>query len=140
MKLALLIGNRGFFPSSAITGARDDMRGAAKRAGVDLLEPPLDMTRFGAVESTGDGLKYDAFLRERTGEYDGLIICMPSFSDENGIKAAIRNVRVPILVQAYPMRSARWTLPIAATHFAASWASPACSSKWAFASRPAYRL
>ncbi len=41
-------------------------------------------------------------MAENEGEYDGLIICMPNFGDENGIKAAIKDVKIPILIQTYP--------------------------------------
>lgn len=102
MKLALLIGNRGFFPSTVINGAREDMKKAAAKAGVKLLIPDPSLTRFGAVETRAEGEVFAKFLEEHEGEYDGLIICLPNFGDENGIKEAIRNVRVPVLLQAYP--------------------------------------
>ena len=35
-------------------------------------------------------------------EYDGIILCLPNFGDENGASVAFRDVDVPILVQAYP--------------------------------------
>ena len=37
MQLALLIANRGFFPSSVIASAREEMLQAAKQFGVGLL-------------------------------------------------------------------------------------------------------
>ncbi|MGI6239076.1 MAG: L-fucose/L-arabinose isomerase family protein [Christensenellales bacterium] len=102
MKLALLIANRGFFPSSVIESARADMRAAAEKCGVTLLEPDEGMTRYGAVETTQEGARYAAFLNDHRGQYDGLIVCLPNFGDENGIKAAIRDAGVPMLLQAYP--------------------------------------
>lgn len=102
MKLALLIANRGFFPSTVIDSARIDMRDAARKAGVELLELPENLTRYGAVETTAEGHIYANFLQEHRGEYDGLIICLPNFGDENGIKAAVRDAGVPVLLQAYP--------------------------------------
>lgn len=102
MRLALLISNRGFFPSSVITSAREEMRAAAVKAGLDLIMPDPSLTRYGAVETTAEGEVFAAFLREPANQCDGVIICLPNFGDENGIKAAIRDVRVPILLQAYP--------------------------------------
>lgn len=102
MKLALLISNRGFFPSTVIESARTDMIQAAKRAGVELLVMDSELTRYGAVETCADGKIYADFISEHSGKYDGLIISLPNFGDENGIKEAIKDVKVPILLQAYP--------------------------------------
>ena len=102
MKLALLVANRGFFPSSVIESAYADMRAAAAKVGVALLEIEKDRVKYGAVETTQEGMIYHDFLEEHHGEYDGVIICLPNFGDENGIKAALRDVNVPVLLQAYP--------------------------------------
>ena len=102
MKLALLIANRGFFPSSVISSAREEMVAALKRAGVEAIYPNLSATRHGAVETTAEGMVFADFLAAHRGEYDGLVICLPNFGDENGIKAAVADCNVPILLQAYP--------------------------------------
>lgn len=102
MKLALLVANRGFFPSTVIDSARAEMLQAAEKAGVELLVMDSSLTRYGAVETREEGEIYAEFLAKHYGEYDGLIICLPNFGDENGIKEAIKDVTVPILLQAYP--------------------------------------
>ncbi len=102
MKLAVLIANRGFFPSSVIDSAREELREAVKKAGAEPLFMDPALTRFGAVETYEEGRAFAAFLRNSQGEYDGLILSLPNFGDENGIKAAIQDVKVPILLQAYP--------------------------------------
>ncbi|MDL2206599.1 hypothetical protein LJC33_06805 [Eubacteriales bacterium OttesenSCG-928-N13] len=102
MTIAVLLANRGFFPSSVIDAAREEMSAALKKAGITPLFSPADITKYGAVETTLEGFAFRDFLEAHRGEYDGLIICLPNFGDENGIKAAIRDVTVPILLQAYP--------------------------------------
>lgn len=102
MKLALLVANRGFFPSTVIDSARTEMLQAAEQCGVELLVMDTALTKYGAVESRADGEVYAKFLDEHNGEYDGLILCLPNFGDENGIKEAIKDLTVPILLQAYP--------------------------------------
>ena len=101
MKLALLVGNRGFFPSTVIDAAREEMLQAAKKVGVELLMLDKELTRYGAIETRAEGEIYANFLAEHYGEYDGLIICLPNFGDENGIKEAIKDLTVPILIQAF---------------------------------------
>lgn len=102
MKLAILVANRGFFPSSVIESARDEMRKAVESIGAEALLIAPDKVRYGAVETGAEGRIFNDFLKQHAGEYDGLIICLPNFGDENGIKEAIRDVTTPILLQAYP--------------------------------------
>ena len=102
MKLALLVANRGFFPSSVIESAYSEMLAAFKKVGVEALCIDDGITKYNAVETTQEGMAYAKFLEAHHGEYDGLVICLPNFGDENGIKAAIADVNVPILLQAYP--------------------------------------
>lgn len=102
MKIAVLIANRGFFPSSVIDSAREEMKEAISRVGAEALFMDIGLTRYGAVETRAEGERFSEFLNKHDGEYDGLIICLPNFGDENGIKEAIKDVNVPILLQAYP--------------------------------------
>ena len=102
MKMALLVANRGFFPSEFLDDARKEMTQAAAKHGIELLMMDPSLTRYGAVETTQEGMKFHKFLDEHYGEYDGVIVTLPNFGDENGIKAALCDVTVPVLVQAYP--------------------------------------
>lgn len=99
---ALYFGNRGFFPETLIASARDEVAAAVEKAGFGYIMPPAGMTRFGAVETKDEGLKYAEWLGQHKGEYDGLIMSLPNFSDENGAVAAVRDCGVPIFIQAYP--------------------------------------
>ena len=102
MTFALYFGNRGFMPGELITGARADMIKAVTDAGYDYLAMDESLTRYGAVETRDEGRLYRDFLKEHEGEYDGVILCMPIFVDENGAIAALQDAGVPILMQAYP--------------------------------------
>lgn len=99
---ALFFANRGFFPGSVIAAAREEMCAAVERVGAKALCMDPALTRYGAVETRAEGEIFANFLKEHEGEYDGLILCLPNFGDENGVKAAIKDVKVPILLQAYP--------------------------------------
>ena len=102
MKFALYFGNRGFFPEALIASARDEMARAVKAAGFEALMPPEDMTRYGAVETKEEGIRYAKWLKEHQGEFDGVILSLPNFGDENGAAAALKDAGVPIFIQAYP--------------------------------------
>ena len=99
---ALFFGNRGFMPAELIEGAREDMVKAVTDAGYDYIMMDKDATRYGAVETRDEGRAYAKWLKSHEGEYDGVILCMPIFIDENGAIAALQDAGVPILMQAYP--------------------------------------
>ena len=48
MKMALLVANRGFFPSEFLEDARKEMAQAAAKQGIELLTMDPSLTRFGA--------------------------------------------------------------------------------------------
>ncbi|MDR2370418.1 MAG: hypothetical protein LBD71_02960 [Treponema sp.] len=98
---ALYFGNRGFFPGELIAGARKEMIKAVEAAGCGYLAMDEAETRYGAVETHGEGRKYAAFLEANRGRYQGLILCLPNFGDENGAMIALAECGVPVLVQAY---------------------------------------
>ena len=105
MTFALFFGNRGFFPGELIADARRDMIEACERNGYGWLAMDESLTRYGGIETLSEGRRYAAFLREHRGKYDGVILCLPNFGDENGAAAALQEADVPILVQAYPDRN-----------------------------------
>ena len=81
---ALFFGNRGFMPAELIKQARIDMVKALTDANYDYIIMDEDLTRYGAVETRDEGLLYHQFLKKHEGEFDGVILCMPIFIDENG--------------------------------------------------------
>lgn len=102
MRFALFFGNRGFMPGELITGARKEMIEAVTRAGHEYLVMDEKLTRYGAVETREEGRLYHDWLKSHEGEYDGVILCMPIFIDENGAVTALQDAGVPVLMQAYP--------------------------------------
>lgn len=100
-RFALYFGNRGFFPASLQRTARDELTSLLTDMGYETLAMPFDATRNGAVETQDEGCKYAQFLCENRGKYDGVILALPNFGDENGAMAAFRDCAVPIFVLAY---------------------------------------
>ncbi len=99
---ALYFGNRGFFPGEVIADARKEMMQALEKSGFGYIIMDEKLTRYGAVETIQEGKIYNAFLKENEGKYDGIILCLPNFGDENGASVAFKGINVPVLVQAYP--------------------------------------
>jgi L-fucose isomerase-like protein len=99
---ALYFGNRGFFPESLIAIARKEVSGALKKLGYDSLMMDSSLTRYGAVETTEEGRKYAKFLENNRGKFEGVILVLPNFGDENGAVAALQDAGVPVYILAYP--------------------------------------
>ena len=102
MKFAVYFGNRGFFPGELVASARRDFAAVLKKNGHEALMMEGAGTRYDAVETPEEGRKFAEFLAAHKGEYDGIILSLPNFGDENGALYALRDATVPILVQAYP--------------------------------------
>ncbi|MDR0362548.1 MAG: hypothetical protein LBJ46_07700 [Planctomycetota bacterium] len=101
-RFALYQGNRGFFPASLQKSAREELVKTLVGQGHEVLAFPFEATKSGGIETIEDGSKYAQFLCENRGKYDGVILALPNFGDENGAMAAFRECDVPILIQAYP--------------------------------------
>lgn len=99
---ALYFGNRGFFPGELVAAAREKMVKACENNGYGYLIMDEQLTRYGAIETIAEGKLYAKFLEKHKGKYDGIILCLPNFGDENGAAVALKDVDVPILVQACP--------------------------------------
>ena len=102
MKFALYLGNRGFFPERLIADARREVAAALAALGIDTLCAPESLTRYGAVETAAEGRAFAGFLAEHRGEYDGVLLVLPNFGDENGASEALCDCGVPIYLLAYP--------------------------------------
>jgi L-fucose isomerase-like protein len=99
---ALLFGNRGFFPAHYMESARRELAATLQNLGHEVLMMSTDRTRLGAVETPAEGRAFADFFRENRRRIDGVILSLPNFGDENGALEALRDVDVPILIQAYP--------------------------------------
>ncbi len=99
---ALYFGNRGFFPGEVIAKARREMTEAVTKNGYDYIIMDENLTRYGAVETIQEGKVFNKFLKENEGKFDGVILSLPNFGDENGAVVALKDIKVPVLVQAYP--------------------------------------
>lgn len=99
---ALFFGNRGFFPSSLIESARQEMIEVLQGLGHQTLLVDSAAVPHGAVETADQGRIYAEFLRKNRGKFGGIIVSLPNFGDENGAAAALQEAGVPILIQAYP--------------------------------------
>jgi L-fucose isomerase-like protein len=104
MTLAVIIGNRDFFPDALVVEGRRDILSVLTEMGLRAVIPDDSTTKLGAVETWDDAKKCAALFRASRENIDGLLVVLPNFGDERGVAETIKlsGLRVPILVQAYP--------------------------------------
>ena len=102
--LAVIYGNRDFFPDELVLEARRDIGDLFKEFDVNMIALPQEATKNGSVETWEHSKVCAELFKKHRDEIDGVLVCMPNFSDEKGVADTIKlsGLNVPILVQAYP--------------------------------------
>lgn len=104
MTLAVILGNRDFFPDALITEARRDLANLFQQLQIEPVWLTEQDTKLGAVETWQDATRCGELFRKNRERIDGVLVCLPNFGDEKGVADSIRlsELNVPILVQACP--------------------------------------
>jgi L-fucose isomerase-like protein len=104
MTMAVIVGNRGFFPDHLAKTGRDEMVQSLANAdmGVVVLSP--EESKHGAVETYEEAKRCAELFKSNANLIDGVIVTLPNFGDERAIADTLRLARlnVPVLVQATP--------------------------------------
>jgi L-fucose isomerase-like protein len=102
--LAVIIGNRDFFPDVLVTEARRDILALFAELGLEAVILDEAATKLGAVETWAHAKVCGELFRAQRDRIDGILVVLPNFGDERGVAEAIKlsGLQVPILVQAYP--------------------------------------
>jgi L-fucose isomerase-like protein len=102
--LAVIIGNRDFFPDRLVSEGRQEILAVLAELGVaPVILGEVD-TKLGAVETWEHAKRCAEIFKAHRDEIDGILVVLPNFGDEKGVADAIKlsGLQVPILVQAYP--------------------------------------
>ena len=104
MTMAVIVGNRGFFPDHLAKSGRAEIIAALDRAGIDQVMLGEEQTKYGAVETHEDAKRCAALFAASRDRIDGVIVTLPNFGDERGVADTLRMARldVPVLIQATP--------------------------------------
>lgn len=102
--LAVIVGNRGFFPAVLVTEGRRDILGVLDEMDIEPVILAEDDTNLGGVETWEEAKKCAALFKANQDKIDGILVVLPNFGDEKGVADTIKlsGLQVPILVQAYP--------------------------------------
>jgi L-fucose isomerase-like protein len=102
--IAVVIGNRDFFPDVLIGEARRDLLKLFSETSVEPVILDEQATKLGAVETWEHAKRCAGLFRSRRDQIDGVLVCLPNFGDEKGVADTLKlaQLNVPVLVQAYP--------------------------------------
>lgn len=102
--LAVIIGNRDFFPDVLVGEARRDVLKLFAELGIDAVLLDEQATKLGAVETWEHAKRCADLFRANRHRIDGVLVCLPNFGDEKGVADTLKlaALNVPVLVQAYP--------------------------------------
>jgi L-fucose isomerase-like protein len=101
--LALIVGNRGFFPASLCESGRPLILKMLTELGFRVIALDPSATTYGAIESLDDARKCADLFKQHRDEIDGVLITLPNFGDERAIVNALRwaELHVPVMVHAF---------------------------------------
>jgi L-fucose isomerase-like protein len=104
MCLAVIIGNRDFFPDHLVTEARHEILDLFNALNVEAVLVGENETKLGSVETYAHAKTSAELFKANRDRIDGILVVLPNFGDEKGVAETIKlsGLNVPILIQAYP--------------------------------------
>lgn len=102
--LAVIVGNRGFFPAHLAGEGRRIILEVLQKAGINAIITPEADTNNGAIKSLKEAQMCADLFRQHRDEIDGVLVTLPNFGDERTIANTIRlsGLNVPVLIHAFP--------------------------------------
>jgi len=101
--LAVIVGNRGFFPAHLAESGRKTVLKVLEEEGIKSVILPNKDCRQGAIESLAEARACADHFRAQRDKIDGILVTLPNFGDERAIANTIRwaELGVPVLIHAF---------------------------------------
>ncbi len=102
--LAVIVGNRDFFPDRLILEARADILKLFSELDIEPVMLAESETKHGSVETWAHAKRCAELFRQHRDRIEGVLVTLPNFGDEKGVADTLKlsGLHVPILVQGYP--------------------------------------
>ncbi len=112
MKLGVIIGNRGFFPTHLCEAGRATILKVLEEEGFEAVVLGPEQSPYGSIESLAEARMCGDLFKAHSDGIDGILVTLPNFGDERAIANAIRfsGLNVPVLVHAFADDSKRMTI------------------------------
>ena len=88
--LAVIVGNRDFFPDALVTEGRRDILAVLSEAGITPVILDENDTKLGGVETWEDANKCAELFKAHRDQIDGILVVLPNFGDEKGVADTIK--------------------------------------------------
>lgn len=100
LTLAVIVGNRGFFPHHLAAEGRQTILQVLEQAGIRTVITPENATDHGAIELLKELHLCAELFRQHRDEIDGVLVTLPNFGDERAIANVLRmaDLNVPVLI------------------------------------------
>ena len=110
--LAVIVGNRDFFPDRLVTEGRGDILSLLSEMDIEPVILGENDTKLGAVETWEHARRCAELFRANRDRIEGVLVSLPNFGDEKGIADTLKlsGLNVPVLVQAYPDDLSQFTV------------------------------
>src|SRR5271165_705919 len=110
--LAVITGNRDFFPDRLVTESRNDILALFSAMDIEPVMLDESATKLGSVETWEHAKCCAELFRANRGRVEGILVMLPNFGDEKGVADTIKlaGLNVPVLVQAYPDDLSQFTV------------------------------
>lgn len=102
--LAVIVGNRNFFPKHLVSSGRETILQVLSEAGIRTLITEASATNYGGLETLREAQLTAEFFRQHRDEIDGVLVTLPNFGQEKAIANALKlaDLNVPVLIHAFP--------------------------------------
>lgn len=102
--IAVIVGNRDFFPDRLVTEGRQDILNLFRELDIEPVMLEENDTKLGAVETWAHAKRCAELFRRHADRIDGVLVTLPNFGDEKGVADTLKlsGLNVPVLIQAYP--------------------------------------
>ncbi|MBL8131410.1 MAG: L-fucose/L-arabinose isomerase family protein [Anaerolineae bacterium] len=102
--LAVIVGNRGFFPDHLAQSGRKIILDQLAKAGIRAIITPEDATTVGSISNHQEARYCADFFKQHADEIDGILLTLPNFGEERPIADTVRwsGLNVPMLIHAFP--------------------------------------
>ena len=94
--IAVIYGNRDFFPDQLVTEARADIAKLFTEYGIKAIQLGEGDSKLGGVETHNDARKCADLFKKHADEIDGVLVCLPNFGDEKGVADTLKLVQADI--------------------------------------------
>jgi L-fucose isomerase-like protein len=103
LTLAVIVGNRGFFPHHLAASGRESVLSVLAKHKIRSVIVEAGATNVGAIESLDEARLCAELFRSRRDEIDGVLVTLPNFGDERAIANVLRwsGLHVPVLLHAF---------------------------------------